>query len=83
MKNIIISDAHILAILPDTLIDLTILVNKFSIAVSLAIEPHANVIAAVGVDETTISMVIITKELSFVNCAVNFLTYATDFTFMI
>ena len=70
--------AHELAILPLSFVNAPRFIYKFSIARSLTIQPIANVVVAVGVDEPTEAVVDVVLELAFVDDVIDFLADASD-----
>ena len=61
-----------LAVLPHTFVDLAALVDEFAPTRALAVDPVAEVEVSVGVNVSTVPVVNIVLELSFVNDVVDF-----------
>ena len=65
-----------LAVLPHTFVDLAALVDEFAPTRALAVDPIAQVVIAVGIDVSTVAVVNVVLELSFVDDVVDFLADA-------
>lgn len=70
--------AHELAVLPLAFVHAPRLVYEFAIAGSLTIQPIANVVVTVGVDEPAEAVIDIVLELAFVDDVIDFLADACD-----
>ena len=67
-----------MTVLPHSFIDFAVLVNKLSESTSLAIDPVADVVATVGVDESAVTVVVVTHELALIDRVVDLLANTSN-----